>query len=112
MDISDRPKKCRRIIADDEDINSLESPRRREKSFIPTTIGFFTERCKYNLIPKAEFNRLKCVRVETIDNIDIYREGKRFHAINTTNNEIISRNILFDYIHEVIIPPLLQFYRI
>ena len=106
MDVSDRPKKTRRIIIDDEDIISLELPQTSKNSLISTTIGFFTERCNTNLIPKAKFNRLECVLVGNIDNIDIYREGNRFHAVNKTDKEIISRNILFDFIHEVIISAL------
>jgi len=39
--------------------------------------------------------------VSRVDDIVIYRQGNTFHAVHSATNKVISRNITFDHINQV-----------
>jgi hypothetical protein len=97
----ERPSKLRRIIIDDDEPQKQELKETESKSNISIVRGYYTEYSKYAGMPEAKYNADRCEIVTSIDGIVIYRDGKYFHAVNSADNRLISKNIQFDYIHEV-----------
>jgi hypothetical protein len=82
-------------------LKKLKSIKNSSRSEERSSTDFYTDIAKYRNILHVQFHLIDCRAVSQVDDIMIYREGTRFHAISVHNKAQISRNIKFDYIHQV-----------